>query len=206
MTSNELLDAILLNIRLVKGNPKELEKILDFILSEVNLPEEEKPSEEMDEEEENVVQIPERYNKAVKEIAGNIDAGLVCFLRTDTLEIDQIPYELFSDSSTYKMNTGFTLKDFKPKYTRWKKYITIEPLVPNESFKIMEKFVHQLDNSRLRTQLVHALQNRKPFANFKYIIDNSEIRQDWFDFKDKKLQEYVSSMIEINIPDELISK
>lgn len=206
MTSNELLDSILLNIRLVKGNPKELEKILDFILSEVNLPEEEKPSEEMDEEEENVVQIPERYNKAVKEIAGNIDAGLVCFLRTDTLEIDQIPYELFSDSSTYKMNTGFTLKDFKPKYTRWKKYITIEPLVPNESFKIMEKFVHQLDNSKLRNQLVHALQNRKPFANFKYIIDNSEIRQDWFDFKDKKLQEYVSSMIEINIPDELISK
>ena len=83
------------------------------------------------------------------------------------------------------------------------KYITIEPLESNESFKIMEKFVDQLDNSKLRKRLVYALNNRKPFANFKNIIDNSDIRQDWFDFKDEKLQEYVKSMIEINIPDEL---
>ena len=193
MTSNELLDEILMNIRIVKDDSKELQKILDFLQNNVIIPE----------EEDDVVQLPERYNEVVKEIAGNINAGLVCFLRTDTLEIDDIPYELYSSATLYKMNTGFTLKDFKPKYTHWKKYITIEPMVPNESFKIMEKFVDQLDNSRLRTQLVHALQNRKPFANFKYIIDNSEIRQEWFDFKDKMLQEYVSSIIEINIPDEL---
>src|ERR1035437_2163757 len=194
MTANELLDEILMNIRMVKDDSKELQKILDFLQNNVNIPE----------EEDDVVQLTERYNEVVKEIAGNINAGLVCFLRTDTLEIDDIPYELYSSATLYKMNTGFTLKDFKPKYTHWKKYITIEPMVPNESFKIMEKFVDQLDNSRLRTQLVHALQNRKPFANFKYIIDNSEIRQEWFDFKDKMLQEYVSSIIEINIPDELL--
>jgi hypothetical protein len=197
MKANDLLDEILMIIRSVKDDPKELQKILDFLKKEVLDPE------EMDEEEDDVVQIPERYNKVVKEIAGSIDAGLVCFLRTDTLEIDDIPYELYSSATLYKMNTGFTLKDFKPKYTHWKKYITIEPMVPNESFKIMEKFVNQLDDSKLKIKLMNALQNRKPFANFKYIIDNSEIRQEWFDFKDKKLQEYVSSMIEINIPDEL---
>ena len=197
MKANELLDEILMIIRTVKDDPKELQKILDFLKKEVLDPE------EMDEEEDDMVQIPERYNKVVKEIAGSIDAGLVCFLRTDTLEIDDIPYELYSSATLYKMNTGFTLKDFKPKYTHWKKYITIEPMVPNESFKIMEKFVDQLDKSKLKIKLMNALQNRKPFANFKYIIDNSEIRQEWFDFKDKKLQEYVSSMIEINIPDEL---
>jgi hypothetical protein len=197
MIANELLDEILMIIRSVKDDPKELQKILDFLKKEVL------DLEEMDEEEDDVVQIPERYNKVVKEIAGSIDAGLVCFLRTDTLEIDDIPYELYSSATLYKMNTGFTLKDFKPKYTHWKKYITIEPMVPNESFKIMEKFVNQLDDSKLKIKLMNALQNRKPFANFKYIIDNSEIRQEWFDFKDKKLQEYVSSMIEINIPDEL---
>jgi hypothetical protein len=197
MKANDLLDEILMIIRSVKDDPKELQKILDFLKKEVLDPE------EMDEEEDDVVQIPERYNKVVKEIAGSIDAGLVCFLRTDTLEIDEIPYELFSSPTLYKMNTGISLKEFKPKYTHWKKYITIEPLVPNESFKIMEKFVDQLDNLKLKMKLMNALQNRKPFANFKYIIDNSEIRQEWFDFKDKKLQEYVSSMIEINIPDEL---
>ena len=180
-------------IRAVKEDPTALQKILDYLNEEIVLPE----------EEENEVKIPERYNNAVKEIAGSIDAGLVCFLNTNTLQIDELPKELVASPAMYKMETGMSIKDFKPKYTRWKKYITIEPLESNESFKIMEKFVDQLDNSKLRERLVYALNNRKPFANFKNIIDNSDIRQDWFDFKDEKLQEYVKSMIEINIPDEL---
>ena len=193
MKANQLLDEILMIIRTVKEDPIPLQKILDFLNEEIVLPE----------EEEYEVKIPEKYNNAVKEIAGSIDAGLVCFLNTNTLQIDELPKELVASPAMYKMETGMSIKDFKPKYTRWKKYITIEPLESNESFKIMEKFVDQLDNSKLRERLVYALNNRKPFANFKNIIDNSDIRQDWFDFKDEKLQEYVKSMIEINIPDEL---
>jgi hypothetical protein len=34
-------------------------------------------------------------------------------------------------------------------------------------------------------------------------MDNSEFRQDWFKFKDKYLQEYVKTMIELEIQDEL---
>jgi len=193
MKTDQLLDEVLMIIRAVKEDPTALQKILDYLNEEIVLPE----------EEENEVKIPERYNNAVKEIAGSIDAGLVCFLNTNTLQIDELPKELVASPAMYKMETGMSIKDFKPKYTRWKKYITIEPLESNESFKIMEKFVDQLDNSKLRERLVYALNNRKPFANFKNIIDNSDIRQDWFDFKDEKLQEYVKSMIEINIPDEL---
>ena len=193
MKADQLLDEVLMIIRAVKEDPTALQKILDYLNEEIVLPE----------EEENEVKIPERYNNAVKEIAGSIDAGLVCFLNTNTLQIDELPKELVASPAMYKMETGMSIKDFKPKYTRWKKYITIEPLESNESFKIMEKFVDQLDNSKLRERLVYALNNRKPFANFKNIIDNSDIRQDWFDFKDEKLQEYVKSMIEINIPDEL---
>ena len=193
MKTDQLLDEVLMIIRTVKEDPAALQKILDYLNEEIVLPE----------EEENEVKIPERYNNAVKEIAGSIDAGLVCFLNTNTLQIDELPKELVASPAMYKMETGMSIKDFKPKYTRWKKYITIEPLESNESFKIMEKFVDQLDNSKLRERLVYALNNRKPFANFKNIIDNSDIRQDWFDFKDKKLQEYVKTMIEINIPEEL---
>ena len=65
----------------------------------------------------------------------------------------------------------------------------------------MVKYAEQLDNARLRAQLVNALYNPKPFANFKRIIDNSDYRQDWFDFKDNQLQDYVKTMIEINMPD-----
>jgi len=195
MKADQLLDEVLMIIRSVKEDTEALQKILDFLNEEIILPA----------EEEIKVKIPERYNNAVKDIAGSINAGLVCFLNTNTLQIDELPKELVSSPSLYKMETGISLKDFKPKYTRWKKYITIEPLEPNESFKIMEKFVDQLDNSKIRERLVYALNNRKPFANFKNIIDNSTFRQDWFDFKDKELQEYVRTMIEINLQEEEIS-
>jgi len=152
-------------------------------------------------DEDYVVQILERYNDVVKLIAGNINAGLVCYLNPDTLETDEFPKELLSNHDTFEMKSGISLDELNLKYTHWKKCITIEPLETNESFRIMEKFADQLDNSKLKTQLVNALNNRKPFANIKHIIDNSTARQDWFDFKDMKLQDYVKTMIEIEIQD-----
>ena len=44
------------------------------------------------------------------------------------------------------------------------------------------------------------MNNRKPFANFKNIIDNSgEFRQQWFDFKQKQLEKYVKVLLEIKL-------
>jgi hypothetical protein len=193
MKADKLLNEILFILREVKEDEKELQKILDFLQDQVILPD----------EEEYIVQIPQKYNKVVKEIAGSIDAGMVCYLNPDTLEIDEFYHELLSNPDLYESNTGFSIDELNPKYTQWEKYITIEPLESNESFRIMEKFAEQVDNPRLRNQLVNALNNRKPFANFKRIIDNSEYRQDWFNFKDEQLQNYVRSMIEIEIQDEL---
>ena len=191
MKTDKLLQEIMHIIHEVKDDEKELQRILDFLHEDMNNPLEDEPEE----------QLPEKYNAVVKDVAGSIDAGFVCFLNTDTLEIDEFPRELLSNSYLYTMNTGVSLDELNLKYTQWENYITIEPLEGNESFRIMEKYAEQLDNARLRAQLVNVLYNPKPFANFKRIIDNSDYRQDWFDFKDNQLQDYVKTMIEINMPD-----
>ena len=191
MKTDKLLQEIMQIIHEVKDDEKELQRILDFLHEDMNNPLEDEPEE----------QLPEKYNAVVKDVAGSIDSGFVCFLNTDTLEIDEFPRELLSNSYLYTMNTGVSLDELNLKYTQWENYITIEPLEGNESFRIMEKYAEQLDNARLRAQLVNALYNPKPFANFKRIIDNSDYRQDWFDFKDNQLQDYVKTMIEINMPD-----
>jgi len=189
MKAPKLLEEILQIIHEVKDDEKELQRILDFLHEDMNNPLEDEPAE----------QLPEKYNGVVKEVASSIDAGFVCFLNTDTLEIDEYPRELLSNSYLYKMNSGVSLDELNLKYTQWENYITIEPLETNESFRIMEKYAEQVDNSRLRAQLVNAIYNPKPYANFKRIIDNSDFRQDWFDFKDMQLQDYVKTMIEINV-------
>jgi hypothetical protein len=191
MKSQELLDEILQIIRIVKDDQKSLTKILGFLQDEIDLPDEYYE-----------VQLPEKYNEAVVSIADSIDAGLVCFLNTDTLETDDLPQQLFTDPSEYEAITGMTPEDLQPKYTQWKNYITIEPLESGESFRIMEKFTAQLNNLKLRNQLIDVLKNRRPFANFKKIVESSVVRQDWFDFKAKYLQNYVKSIIEVELQKE----
>jgi len=184
MKPDELLDEILMIIREIKDNKEELEKVLHFLHQEITIPEEEE-----------IIQLPEKFNTVIGEIAGSIDAGLVCYLNPDTLELDEIPNELLFDSVEYEEITGESMDEWESKHQKWQKCITIEPLDSNESFQIMEKFTDQLEVSKLKTQLINALNNRKPFAHFKRIIDDSDSRDDWFSFKNLYLKNHVKILI-----------
>jgi hypothetical protein len=61
----------------------------------------------------------------------------------------------------------------------------------------MEAFADQLPNKLdLKSKLFQALERNKPFREFKFIIDNSDYREEWFAFKNLKLQEWVEEKIE----------
>lgn len=186
MKSDKLLDKILLILYTVKENSTELQKILDFLHD--NIAEEE-------EEEVEEITLPSKYDKAVKEIAGSIDAGLVCYLNPDTLETDDVPKGLIDDPYEMEVSTGISLEEWNFKNTQWEKCITIEPLSSNESFHIMEQFTNRLTDIKYKERLCEVLHERKPFANFKRVVDNSPFRQDWFDFNNKCLQQHVRAII-----------
>jgi len=145
-------------------------------------------------------EIPDHFEKIVPQIADAIDAGLICYLNTETMETEEIPQMLMNDPDEHEAITGFGSKNESFKHEDWSKYYVFEPLESFESFKIMESFADELDESPLRDQLFNALNRRKPFANFKVIIDNSEQRQNWFDFKKNWLEQHVRKLIwdEIN--------
>ncbi|WP_243345354.1 UPF0158 family protein [Parabacteroides sp. FAFU027] len=185
MNSNNQLDEILRIIHAVKDDKRELQKILEFLQEYVII-------EEPDDDE---FTLPTQYDKIIKSIAGSIDAGLVCFLNPETLEIEEIPQCLIDDPEEAEMQTGLSINELELKYPEWEKRVCIEPLESYESFKIMEKFVQTLSNEKLRNKLSDALQSKKPFAKFKQIIDNSPYRQDWFDFKNNWLQRYVKYIV-----------
>ena len=58
----------------------------------------------------------------------------------------------------------------------------------------MADFTEQLDdNSELKRQLIAALNKKKPFREFKFVIDNSGVyRQQWFNFKNERLKQWVN--------------
>jgi hypothetical protein len=185
MNTCKPLDTILQILYTVKEDKDKLEKILQFLEDEIY--EEPDASEEVD--------IPEKYKKVVSQIADSIDAGFNCYLNPETLEIEEIHQNMMDGNFDFEDTDSESDEEINYKYYDWEKYIIFEPLESGESFKIMEQFTEQLNDSKLQNKLLNALNNRKPFANFKYLIDNSLYRQNWFGFKKQWLENHVYELL-----------
>jgi len=191
MQAQKFMDQILPILYTVKEDPIKLEKILTYLLDEI-----------YEEPEDEDIEVPEKYMKAVSDIADSMDAGFVCFLNMDTLEVEDVPKDLLFDPEEFELMTGESFETMDFKYPTWENCMTFEPPESNESFEIMESFTQQLEDKKLKSQLVYALSHKKPFANFKYHIDNSKYRQDWFDFKKHQLEIHVKELLSMQLENE----
>jgi hypothetical protein len=137
----------------------------------------------------------------IKEIAENLDCGLNCYLNRKTGEIlflpEELGYLLDDDSDESDIGDQWLQEDFDTIKNNLEDIVVIEKPNSNYSFEIMEAFAEHLpDNLHFKTQLYHVLERKKPFQNFKFEIDNSDYREEWFAFKAHKLQEWVEEQIE----------
>ena len=128
----------------------------------------------------------------IREIVGDLDCGMKCFIHSETKEVKVIPDTdkyLDIDSDAWSA----TIEEIDNNIGD---YIQIQGMDSRDSFKVMEAFVDTVDDERLREKLIDALSRRKPFQNFKFTIDNSgEYREKWFKFKDNALSEWVESQL-----------
>src|SRR5687767_6234613 len=83
------------------------------------------------------------------------------------------------------------------------KFLPVEALSSSESFRVMEAFIETVKDKRLQRSLINALERKRPFANFKYIIDNSSVRETWFQFRDEAYMNIAKEWIDVNASDEL---
>ena len=136
----------------------------------------------------------------IKEIAENLDCGFRCFWSKTNGELlffmnnDDIFGEEDEElDETEEENWDFSIEEKKKIRNDPDDYEEIRGLESYESFNIMEEFIDTLsDSNKLKNRLINALAKRKPFSNFKYEIDNSgDYRQEWFDFKKNKMEEWV---------------
>jgi Uncharacterised protein family (UPF0158) len=128
----------------------------------------------------------------IKEIAEQLDCGFRAFYHKQTGELIFVP-------DTYKhigMDIDAWQEDFDKLDENFIDYNEIKAMESSDSFQVMADFTEQLTDSRLREKLVTALNKRKPFREFKFVIDNSgKYRQSWFDFKDKRYIEWTEEQL-----------
>lgn len=124
----------------------------------------------------------------ITEIAEQLDCGNRCFVnrRTKLLLFTPNFDNGFADEEFYAVELEELENNFSD-------YIEIEQPNSSNSFEIMANFTDQIgDNNNLKDELTKALNNKKPFREFKIVIDNSGVhRQQWFDFKNTQLKQWV---------------
>jgi hypothetical protein len=171
-----LLDQCLAILHSIKDDRRQLKKLLEFM------------QQEFCEEEVNTMetvnhldQVSEKYRATVKEIADNMSAQLISFVDAETLEVDAASQQL-----------EYMDIDEHDSISEWEDRIKIEPLDSHDSYEIMGNFVAQLPYGRERERLSEAINGYKPFANFNRIIHQSEFRENWFEFRQKELEKFVT--------------
>ena len=187
MKNDELLNQILPIIHSVKDDEEKLQQILEFLLEEIY----EDPDDE--------VEIPENYRELVRKTAEAIDCGSICFINPATLEMEDVPKSLLEERIFTENDEEEEDDEFDLQHKNWEKCISVEPPESHESFEIMENFVQEVDDKKLKKELINALERRHPFANFRNTIENSDYRKEWFAFKQKELEKYVWQNIEFEI-------
>jgi hypothetical protein len=124
----------------------------------------------------------------IRQIAEELETGMNVYINRKDLEIRTI----YDYTDAYG-DTEFWEEEYDKLVAEWSDFIVIEKLESDESFRIMQDFANKVDNDNLR----QALHRKRPFANFKAIAENSKYRDEWFEFKTQKHEDYVKTMLEL---------
>jgi hypothetical protein len=134
----------------------------------------------------------EQINRIIHDLAEMIDCGLVCFLNPETMEHLDVPQDVFDSGD----NKEFYEDDLNKIDTEWPSFIRIEPLDSFQGFRIMEDFTDEIiPIGKFKGQLLNVLSRKKPFANFKWLVEGSKYREKWFQFKIERKEEYVREIL-----------
>jgi hypothetical protein len=124
----------------------------------------------------------------IAEIAEYLECGMLCFYHRPTETIEFYPDEIMEEELWEELIDK--IESDRNNYDRFEK------MDSRQSFKVMEDFAVSLKDDDFKAEAFERLSNRKPFRNFKYLIEASEYRQDWFDFKKQAYIQWVKEQIE----------
>jgi hypothetical protein len=117
----------------------------------------------------------------IKDIAAAIEMnGFKSYLNKETQDVQMLPDELHIPYTDMDMFQELLDKlEANPE-----QYIEIESLSSREGFILMEDFAANLKDKNTQNRLYNALSRPKPFRQFRYALEENDLLQQWYAFKD----------------------
>lgn len=76
------------------------------------------------------------------------------------------------------------------------RYFCIEPITSNEGYEIMQDFVASVESDEIRDHLIDAIEQKKPFRNFKdTITEYPDIESRFHKYKDNRLKDILRNQL-----------
>ena len=128
----------------------------------------------------------------IKEIPKDLDCDLQAFIHKSTGEtlIMPDPNKIEDYGLEAWENEIETLKN------NAKDYFEIKQWTSDDGYDVMRLFANEVSNAKIREELVEALEKNKPFRQFMLVLDHyGSIRDNWFEFKKKWQQDFVSNQL-----------
>jgi len=127
----------------------------------------------------------------IKEIAEWLETGMMVFYHKETGDIQYHPDpdDPYFDAEPWQDQIDEIEKNLD-------NYLRFEPMESRQSFKVMEYFADSLSDLKFKGMVYDRLARKKPFQNFKMLVERSDYRQDWFDFRDNATLEWVKEQLE----------
>ena len=138
--------------------------------------------------------MPTFTQQQIKEISEQLDWGFRAFYHKQTRDLIFIP----DADKHFALDIHAWQDDIDKLHKHLSDYHEIEAMEANDLFQFMADFAGQVSDPKLRDKLMAALNDKKPFRHFKFVIDNAgKQRQSWFDFKNKRYIEWTAQQIKI---------
>ena len=130
----------------------------------------------------------------IKEIADQLDCGFRAFYHKQTREFIFVP----DTDKHMDWDVEAWQDDLDKVEENFMNYHQINGMETTDAFQVMADFAEQQNDKKLQEKLINALNKRKPFKEFKFIIDNAgEQRENWFDFKNKRYIEWTEEQLKM---------
>lgn len=131
----------------------------------------------------------------VKDIAGELQTGNRCYVHKEKGTLILIP----DTEDDLEAITGYSYREERKELKKNARYYFEVVKMPSyEAVKVMESFAAGLTGAEaLKNELLSALEQRKPFARFREIIDEAgDYREQWFAWANRKMEEWVMAQLD----------
>ncbi len=128
--------------------------------------------------------------KQIDDIAQEIEMGMKVYINRHTYEVRSV--------FDWEDSIGDTdeWEEEEEKITEeWEDFVVVSKMESREAFRVMENFILEIQDERLRKEVIRILEGKRPFANFKAVIESSSVRENWFAFRTEAMQGFVKEQL-----------